>query len=68
MSEADFWETVRRALRQYNAAQSADQKARAHQTVVRAVEKFCPETPKQTNTTEPFGSRAVAPQTAPPVG
>jgi transposase-like protein len=59
MSEAEFWATVRRALRQYNEAHGNDQRVRAHQTIVRAVEKFCPETSKQTNTTEPFGSRAV---------
>jgi hypothetical protein len=57
MKEADFWAIVRRALRQYNEARSDDQRERAHQMILRAVEKFCPE---QKEPTEPFGSRAVA--------
>jgi hypothetical protein len=53
MSEQEFWQTVRRALRLYNEAQSEEQKLRAHSMILRAMEKYCPEK------TEPFGSRAA---------
>ena len=55
MTQAELWEIVRRALRTYNEARNEEQKFRAFQMLVRAMEKY---RAHEENTTESFGSRA----------